>query len=405
MPPDSRQPTGTATRVEKLVAAYRGRCGTPPEVVARAPGRVTLVGAHIDYSEGWVLPAAIERAVYVAGGRRGDRWLDLVAADLDDSRRIDLDSLPPPVPRRPAPESDWSDYAAGVAWALVETGNEPAGMNALVTGDLPMASGLSSSAALESALLLAWEELSGFRLEPIDRARVGHRAETAYLGLQSGIMDQFAILHARRGAAVFLDCRTLDHELISLPAGLRLVVADTGMRRRLVGSEFNTRRQQCQRAVEMLRKALPTIATLRDVLPADLEEHIGLLPPPLDRRARHVVGECERTRRAATALREGDAGEVGRLMRQSHESSRDLYEVSVPELDSLAAAAWEAPGCLGARFSGAGFGGCVAALVEAAAEEGVAAAMAVAFEKRFGRRPEVFGSGAAAAAGSVPGGC
>ena len=400
MPLDSGQPMGTATP-GALASAYRRRFGVLPQVVVRAPGRITLLGAHIDYSDGWVLPAAIERAVYVAAGGRRDRLLDLVAADLGDARRLDLDALEPPVPERSPPRSDWTDYAAGIAWALAAAGERPAGMNAVISGDLPMASGLSSSAALESALLLAWEALSGFCLAPIDRARAGHRAETGYLGVQSGIMDQFVILHARPGSAVFLDCRTLEHELIPLPGAARLVVADSGVRRRLVGSEFNTRRRQCRQAVEALRPALPQISTLRDVSPADLEAHAGLLSPPLDRRARHVVGECDRARRAAAALRAGDGAEIGALMRRSHESSRDLYEVSLPELDTLAAAAWEAPGCLGARFSGAGFGGCVAALVEAGAEEEVAAAMTRAFEGRFGRRPETFVSGAAGAASTV----
>jgi galactokinase len=387
--------------VAGLTRRYQHRFGILPEVVVRAPGRVTLLGAHIDYSEGWVLPVAIERAVYVAAGERTDRRLDLVAADLDESRSMELDRLPPPVAQRRLPESDWFDYAAGIAWTLAEWGHDPVGMNVVISSDLPMASGLSSSAALESALLLAWEELSGFALTPIERARAGHRVETDYLGLQSGIMDQFVVLHAQRGSAVFLDCRSLVHEAIPLPRQARLVVADTGISRRLVGSEFNTRRRQCRRAVELLRRALPEIATLRDVSPEELEAHLGLLPPPLDLRARHVVGECERTRRAAAALRVGDLAAVGRLMRLSHESSRDLYEVSVPELDTLAAAAWQAPGCLGARFSGAGFGGCVAALVEEEAERQVAAAMVSSFEERFGRQPQLFVSGAADAAGLV----
>lgn len=390
-----------AVAVEKVVAAYRQHYGVLPQVVARAPGRVTLLGAHIDYSEGWVLPVAIDRAVYVAAGRRNDRRLDLRAADLDAGARLDLDQLPPPVRQRAVPQSDWADYAAGVAWALAEAGSEPVGMNAVIAGDLPMDSGLSSSAALESALLLAWEDLSGFRLDAVDRARAGQRAEVGYLGLQSGIMDQFVILHAQQGSAVFLDCRTLAHELIPLPRGVRLVVADTGLRRRLVGSQFNDRREQCRHAVELLRSKLPAVRTLRDVTPAQLEQHAGLLPAPLDLRAGHVVGECERARRAAAALRGGDTVEVGRLMRLSHESSRDLYEVSVPELDALAAAAWQAPGCLGARFSGAGFGGCVAALVEAGAEDAVSEVMAAAFERRFGRRPAIFATGAAERAGMI----
>ena len=387
----------------RVSGGYRERFGAAPEVVARAPGRATLLGAHIDYSHGWVLPVAIERAVYVAAGRRADRALELTAGDLDESQRLDLERLPPPVKERRGGATGWSDYAAGVAWALRKVGREPVGFNALIAGDLPMASGLGSSAALESALLLAWERLSGFSLEPRQRAWAGHQAETGYLGLQSGIMDQYVIVHADAGSAVFLDCRSLEHEAIQLPPEARLVIADSGVRRRLVGSRFNDRREECRRAVEHLRPVLPAIETLRDVSPAQLERHAGLLPAPLALRARHTVGECERVRRGARALRAGDLVELGRLMRLSHESSRDLYEVSLPELDTLAAAAWRSPGCHGARFSGGGFGGWVAALVDEGAAGSVAAAMADGFERRFGRRPALFTTRAAAAASVVGG--
>lgn len=403
---ETRRPATPAEPRERAIAAYRRLHGAPPEVVARAPGRATLVGAHIDYSEGWVLAVGIERAVYVAAGRRDDRRVELAALDLARSARLDLDRLPPPLGQREAAGSDWSDYAAGIAWVLAEAGRRPAGINAVITGDLPIASGLSSSAAVESALLLVWEKLSGFHLGSLDRARTGQRFEAGYLGLQSGIMDQFVIQHARPGRAVFVDCRTLEHELIPLPPELRLVVADSGLSRQLVGSGFNSRRDECRQAVELLRARLPGIATLRDVTHEQLEAHRDLLPAPLDRRARHVVGECRRARAAAAALHAGDAPELGRLMRRSHESSRDLYEVSVPELDTLAGAAWQTPGCHGARFSGAGFGGCVAALVEARAARSVAAAMRKAFAARFGRSPALFVSRAAGAARLGPaGGC
>ena len=399
----TRQPTPAAGPLDRIEAAYRARHGSPPRLLARAPGRLTLLGAHVDHSEGWVLPVAIEPAVYLAAGFRDDRRLDLVAADLGDRVDLDLARLPPPVPQRQGRSAAWSDYAAGVAWALAEGGWVPAGLNAVIGGDLPMAGGLSSSAAFEAALILAWEELSGFRLAPLDRARVGHRAEGGYLGLGSGIMDQYVVLHAEPGAALFLDCRSLVHESIDLPPGLALVVADSGVERRLVGSGFNSRRRECERAVELLRPELPGIDTLRDVDAAALDELAALLPPAVARRARHVVGECRRARQGAAALRAGDAAELGRLMRRSHESSRDLYEVSLPELDTLARAAWEAPGCLGARFSGGGFGGCVGALVEAGAEDVVREAMASAFLDRFGRRPSSFATGAAGAASLLEG--
>ena len=395
------QPSSTAARLDPLRSAYRRRFGAPPEAVLRAPGRLTLLGAHVDHSEGWVLPMAIDRALYVVAGSRDDGRVDLVASDLGASARLDLAALPPPVAERAEAGSGWTDYAAGVAWALGETGRRPRGLNAVIGGDLPMGAGLSSSAALESALVLAWEAVSGFRLAPAERARVGHRAEAAYLGLGSGIMDQFTVLNARPGHALLLDCRSWEHQCVPLPVGCRLVVANSGVERRLVGSEFNSRREDCRHAVDLLRHELPEIRTLRDVAPRDLARVVDGLPSAAARRARHVVGECRRTRRGAAALARGDAAELGRLMRRSHESSRDLYEVSLPELDTLAEAAWAAPGCLGARFSGGGFGGCVGALVEDGAEESVAAAMAAAFERRFGSRPTTFATGAAGAAGPL----
>ncbi len=392
---------------DKVVDAFRARFGRQPELVVRAPGRVNLLGAHVDYNDGWVMPAAIDRAVWLAAAPGLGRRLRLAAPDLDAAARLDLEQLPPPLRSRTgAGGADWADYPAGVAWALLEAGHRPAAMDAVYASDVPIGAGVSSSAAVEVAFLLAWQELArraGDDGEVFagDAAipRLGQRAENGYLGVGSGIMDQFASLHGAAEQAIFLDCRDLTFEHVTLGSGLAFVVADSGVRRQLAASSYNDRPAECRQAVETLRRHLPGIRALRDVTAEDFERHRQRLPEVLRRRVRHVLEECQRVRDGAEALGRRDLDSFGRLVRRSHRSSRDLYEVTIAETDALAAAAWEVAGCYGARMMGGGFGGCVAALVDADASAAVAEAMAGAFEATFGRRPEIFSCRAAEGAG------
>ncbi len=376
-------------KVDSLVSAFRGRFGAEPEVVARAPGRVNLLGAHIDYSEGWVLPAAIDRAVWVAARRTSEGPARLNALDLDEEATFDAIEPAPPVAERGA-QASWIDYPQGLAWALGLLGVDVPPIEAVFGGDLPIGAGVSSSAAVEMAFLAAWQQLAGFRLDGVERAAIGRKVENDYVGVQSGIMDQFASVHGRPGHALLLDCRSLEHELIPMPDGLVFLVADTGVRRALAsGAGFNERKSQCARAADLLRPHLPGLSTLRDLEPADLYRLRHLLAPPLDRRARHVVTECRRVLDGAQALRNGDLDRLGNLMGQSHRSSRNDYDVSIEELDVLVEAAEGAQGCHGARLTGAGFGGCVTAIANEAAAAHVRERIALAFERRFGRRPEI----------------
>ncbi|MEM7584861.1 MAG: galactokinase [Acidobacteriota bacterium] len=377
---------------KEVVAAFNDRYQRAPTIVVRAPGRVNLLGAHIDYNEGWVITGAIDRAVWLAAAPAETELTRITGLNVEDSAGLDLEHLPPPVDERGA-AAGWVDYPAGIAWALQEAGHRPTPIDAVYGGDVPMGAGVSSSAAVEMAFLLAWERMAGprgFGLDGAARTTVGVRAENGYLGVQSGIMDQYSSLHGARDRLVFLDCRHLTHELLPLPPNARVLVADTGVRRRLVDLNYNDRRAQCQEALAVLQQHLPNATALRDVTPRDFELTSHHLPMELRRRARHAVEECQRTRSAAAALGHGDLAAFGALMRQSHLSSRDLYEVSIPELDVLAASAWGAEGCHGARLTGAGFGGCVTVLCDAAAVDAVKQAMADAFEGAFDRRPEVF---------------
>jgi galactokinase len=374
---------------DRVVAAYRDLWGTAPSLVVRAPGRVNLLGAHVDYSEGWVLPGAIDRAVWLAAGPGEEGRLRAHSVTYGQSLECSIAPAPGPAPEG-RDRSSWIEYAAGVAWALQATGRETCGLNAVLISDLPVGAGVSSSAALEVAFLLAWRELVGFEMSGAAAADLGRVVENDYLDVQSGIMDQYASLHGRAGHVLLLDCRTVSHELLELPAGTAVLVADSGVRRRLVEGGLNDRRGECQAALAEIRRRHPEVAALRDVSPALAASAAGYLPASLHRRVRHVVEECARVRAGGDLLRSGaDGVGLGELMRLSHVSSRDLYEVSVPELDLLAETAWRQPGCLGARLAGAGFGGCVTVLVMEDEADRVSEALREAFSARFGERAQI----------------
>lgn len=379
-------PPSARSRVETL---YRERFGRPPRLLIRAPGRINLVGAHVDVHEGWVLPGAIDRAIWLAASP-APRGFHLVAADLAEESRLDPERLPPPVYERGGRAAGWSDYPAGVARELAAAGHRVSGIEAVFGGDLPRGAGMSSSAALEMAFLLAWEAFGDISLPDRERALLGRRVENLYLGVGSGIMDQMACLLGRPERLLLIDCRSLATDEVPLPAGTALLVLDSGVRRRLGASAYGDRHADCRSALAALERVLPGIATLRDVSVESFERHAGRLPEVPRRRARHVVEECRRVVDCAAALRRADLAEAGRLVSASHGGSSRLFEVSLPELDLLAEEAAATPGCWGARLTGGGFGGCVVALVEAERAHEVRRRVQHAFAGRFGRRPEAF---------------
>jgi len=361
-----------------------------PSFITRAPGRVNLLGEHVDYNDGWVLPAAIDRAAYVAVGECPSPLVSLTAADLDDGTTFRVTDLDSKIDVIGKPLKSWARYPAGVAWALKERGLAVNGMDAVLTSDVPRGAGLSSSAAVEVAFAVAWQRLGGWSLPPMDVARTCQRAENQYVGVNSGLMDQFASACGRAGHALLLDCRTLAWEPVSLPDGIAIVVADTLVRRELGKSAYNVRRAQCEEAVRILAPVLPGVTALRDVSVDDFNRHAHLLPEVVAKRARHVVEECARTRAAVEILRAGDAEEFGALMNDCHASLRDLYEVSCPELDAMVEAAQKIEGCYGARLTGAGFGGCTVNLVAASAAADFKHALAAAYEKATGEKAEIY---------------
>ncbi len=361
-----------------------------------APGRVNLIGEHTDYNDGFVLPMAIDRAVVVAAAPRADRRVRVLSLDLDDEIEIDLDRPAPP--RR----GGWIDRIEGVAQSLARRGVTLAGADLVLSGDVPHGAGLSSSAALEVAVGMTLWSLGGSEVDRVALALAAQAAENDWVGTRCGVMDPMASALGIADCALLIDCRSL--EVTPVPLALRdhvFVLLDTRVTHDLASSAYNERRAECERGVEILRRWLPGIRALRDVSPDAFAPLAGELPEPARRRCRHVVDENARTLAAAAALVAGDRAGFGRLMSESHRSLRDDYQVSCPELDLLAEVAESTPGVLGGRMTGGGFGGCVIALCERAAEARYLAAASSAFADRFGREPVAISPCAAAGAREV----
>jgi galactokinase len=368
---------------QEAVAAYVKHFGASPQVVASAPGRVNLIGEHTDYNDGFVLPAAIDRATAVAVGARDDDRLVMNPGSAQDAS-FSLARL------YPSEQRAWTDYLTGVASLLQRRGTPLCGANVYVHGNVPRGAGLSSSAALELATAFALIALNGLAIPPVETARLCQQAEHEFAGVKCGIMDQFISCLGRKNHAMLLDCRSLAYEHVPIPAGVELVVCDTGVKRALAGSEYNQRREECNTGVRILSSKLAGITALRDVSPAQLHDLQGLLDPVVRRRCMHVVTENDRVVRSARALREGNLSEFGKLMYDSHLSLRRDYEVSCPELDLIVDLCAESDGVYGARMTGAGFGGSAICLTKQGFAEGVIARLNAGYHGKNGEKASVY---------------
>jgi galactokinase len=374
-----------------LRSEFEACFGRAAELAVRAPGRVNLIGEHTDYNEGLVLPCAIDRETRVlaaraarkAGGVARPGRFRVVARDLGEHAEFEARAL--------GRGRGWIDYVQGVVFALRERGHDVPGMDLLVASSVPRGSGLSSSAALEVAVATAIDRAVGLGLDGEARARVAHRAETAFVGVACGLMDQLASALGRADHALRIDCRSLETRAVPLPVErLRLLIADSGVHRELAGAAYNQRRRECEKALEQAKDAsvAPRSArALRDLAPDSLDELERALEPVLFRRARHVIRENQRVDEVCEALQRGDLHRAGGLLGEGQRSLRDDFEVSVPELDALCEVASTQPGVYGSRLTGAGFGGCTVHLVAPDVADRVAAALADGFEARFGSRP------------------
>jgi len=336
---------------KKIVQEFREYFGGEPDEVVRAPGRVNLIGEHTDYNGGFVLPMAINRAMYMAIRYRGDEEVHVLSADFHQPAHFNLQEL-----RYVKPH--WVEYIKGVANGLKKRNHPLKGWDGVMLGNVPRGSGLSSSAALELAAAKAFSEVSDFPWDPVDMAVVGQEAENEWVGVNCGIMDQMISSCGKAGHAYLLDCRSLEGRHVPLPEGVKIIILDTGTRRGLVDSAYNERRKQCEEAAQFFGVEL-----LRDVSPDEFFAKENELSDPTRKRAKHVITEDQRTLEAARVMAEGNAERLGELMDQSHISLRDDFEVSSEALNEMVEISRAQPGCLGARMTGAGFGGCAVALV------------------------------------------
>ncbi len=390
MQPDKR----TQQIFDGFAAHFKGE----PTHLAIAPGRVNLIGEHTDYNDGFVLPVALDRDVRVLFRPRPDQMVRLYALEFDSWTDFDIES-----PRRDD-EQLWPNYIQGVGLALSELKVPLNGFEGIVSGNVPRGSGLSSSAALEisaaKAFLAAANQIHALSGPQI--AKAAQKAENEYVGVNCGIMDQFVSTLGEEGHALLIDCRSLDYRRVPFPAETSLVIGNTKASRSLAGSAYNERRAQCEDGVRRLQAVLPAIAALRDVSSAQLEEYGHLLPETVFRRCRHVVSENERVQSSVAALERDSFRLVGQLMNDSHASLRDDYEVSSKALDVMVESMLDHPDCLGARLTGAGFGGCAVALVWSGSEADVREFVRKSYAKRMNVWPEIYVSSPSAGARVLP---
>jgi galactokinase len=377
-PGDTPRPASPGAAFEQVRSLFQQTYGIPPAVIASAPGRVNLIGEHLDYNGGPVLPFAIDRRTWVAAGP--GTVFELVTAQpwLEPVHR----------PAGPA-RGDWSDYVVGVAREL---NSAAGGAKIAVTSELPVGGGLSSSAALAVASAAALSQLAGLAPSADVLAELAFRAEHDYVGVRCGRMDQTVVAHATEGSALYLETAT--GSAVACPFSHAVWVVPTGVEHALTGGSYNARRAECSRALELCRTRWPELSALAALPPSDLPDALGLLPPPLDRRVRHVVTETVRTREAKAAMQRGDLVVLGRLLTEGHASLRDDYECSIREADFIVESAGR-HGALGARLTGAGWGGSVIMLAGSDDEFAVLERVVADFGRRFGRTPPAWRARAA----------
>jgi len=387
--------------IQRIESRFKARFGSSPHHITRAPGRVNLLGEHVDYNQGLVIPAAIDRAAYVAFAAAPDRATTLLADDYSEEVTVTDTSIKNKNQANGLKLPDWSLYPAGVMSQLAEYGIEPVPIQAVFASDVPLGAGLSSSASVQAAFITTWLSMANAGVPPMRQALLCQQAENDYVGVNSGIMDPFASICGMDNRLLLLDCRSLEWETTSLPASAAIVIADTGKRRKLTAGEYNQRRLECEEALRLLSRDLPGIRSLRDVAPGDFNRLVHMLPPTIAMRARHVVEEIRRVSQAWACLKTADLLKFGRLMDACHSSLRDLYEVSSPELDNMVQIAQSLEGCLGARLTGAGFGGCCVCLVNRENADAFVNELTVRYQAAMGIKPDIFAASISKGAGLI----
>ena len=379
--------------IESFKQEFRRLYRSEPQVF-RAPGRVNLIGEHTDYNQGFVMPAAIDFYTWIAITSRPDSVVNIRSDSFAETISLRLtDGF--------KPRHEWSDYVVGVIDQITRSGKPLCGAEILIRGEVPMGSGLSSSAAIEVAAAFSLLSINQYSLDRTELALLCQRAENNFVGMRCGIMDQFISCNGSRDHALMLDCRTLDFTLLPLSPKTRMVICNTMVKHEHASGEYNRRRAECEEAVRLLGQWTQGIDSLRDVCPQQLQDYRDKLPPVIYRRCRHVVTENERVQRAAAMLQKHDLTGFGKLMQQSHASLREDYEVSSRELDLMVEIASRQAGVYGSRMTGGGFGGCTINLVDAEHAEDFRKNVASAYRQSTGFTPEIYISTAADGAAQV----
>jgi galactokinase len=385
----------SAERVRRMAAAFEERFGGPPTAWFRAPGRVDLMGSHTDYNEGHVLTMTVDRDTWLAVRPRDDGRVAIASLDLPGTAEFTLAAI------EHDPEVHWTDYVRGAASVLAEPGRRLVGFDGLIGSSVPFGSGLSSSAAIEIVALLAFSSLADLRLDPVELALLGQRAEREFVGVSCGVLDQYTSVLGSAGHALLLDCRDLTSRPVAIAPQLAVVICDTRAERHLAATGYAERRARCEEGVERLRAFDPSVRALRDVSLRLLEAHEADLPAEVARRCRFIVEEERRVLDLAQALPEGDAHAIAALFERSWDGAMRLFEIGAPSMHAMRDAMTAAPGLVGGRQAGAGFGGCLVALVERQAVDGFRAYVEGRYLAATGIHPRVFAVEAAPGAGPL----
>lgn len=375
----------SALSIKNLLFRFEHVFGCRTDFGIVAPGRVNIIGEHTDYNGGFVLPAAVDKVITILAGKRSDSMVHIYSETFQEEVSFDLASI------GFDKEHSWSNYERGVADVLQKKGYNLKGINILLAGNIPLGSGLSSSAAVEVATAAAFREMCNLDIPDKELALICQKAENEFVGMQCGIMDQFASCLSKINHALFLDCRSLEFEFVPLNMNdVVIVLCNTMVPRQLVSSQYNKRRSECEEGVRLFQQEKPDVKTLRDVTSEMLNNYREKLPPVITKRCTHVVFENERVINSVNALKKGDIPSVGSLMNESHKSLRDNYEVSCKELDIMVEIAGEVQGVAGARMMGGGFGGCTINLVYSSAIQNFQEAIFSQYEVATGYEPQIY---------------
>jgi len=368
--------------LQKVIREFQQQFSAKPEYIVKAPGRVNLIGEHTDYNDGFVLPMAIDRYIWLALTPRTDHTVRIYSMNFTETKTFVLTNFH-------KDEDNWVEYVKGVAHMLQQDGYETKGFDAVLSGNVPTGAGLSSSAALELAVARALIVLTDQPWKPVKIAKLAQRAENEWVGMNCGIMDQMVIAKAKENHALFINCRDLSTKNVPLPHDTAIVIMDTATKRELVDSRYNERRQQCEAAAKILN-----VTALRDVTDEVWAKSQHLLTGDVLLRARHVMSENKRVLKAVEAMQQNNASELGELMNASHVSLRDDFAVSTKELDCIVDAAQNSVGCFGARMTGAGFGGCAVAVVKSMYADDFVDQVTEQYQHDTGLEPVLYVTGA-----------